>query len=94
MPKSNHEPAVTKYLVQVGVCWPTNMDTFNRHMSERYGKATVDRMFAALGEDAKATPEFYARKNQSLRLSLDLSFQMDGNFYGEYLSGVVIEHQK
>jgi SAM-dependent methyltransferase len=69
------------------------MEAFARQMRQKQGTA-FDRLASALGPDGASTPEFYEVKNHSLRFSLDVTFQFDGNFYAEYLSGVVIEHRK
>ena len=92
MPKSSYEPAVSKYLDQVGVRWPTSMEAFARQMRQKHG-AALDKLMSLLGRGGGPTPEFYALKNHSLRFSLDITFQYDGNFYAEYLSGVVVEHR-
>jgi SAM-dependent methyltransferase len=92
--KGGHEPAVERYRAAARVRWPTNTDTFRRQMKERHGAATLDRTFAALGKDGASTPAFYELKNRSLRFSLDVSFQMDGNFYACFLDGVTREHEK
>lgn len=94
MSKSTWDPAVRQYFSEVGVRWPTNMDTFRRQARERYGEAVLGSVFGALGDKDRSTPAFYEAKNRNLRLSIDLSFQVNGNFYGEYLTGVAIEHRK
>ncbi|MBK9519670.1 MAG: class I SAM-dependent methyltransferase [Anaeromyxobacter sp.] len=83
-----------EFLSKVGVRWPTNMDTYRRQMKQRYGAHALDGIFSEFDKHGRPEPAFYESKNRNLRFSLDLSFQLDGHFLAEFMSGIVIEHRK